>query len=411
MHNRRAAMAFILITLFLDVLGIGIVIPILPELIKEFMGGDASSAASYYGPLIAAYALMQFLFAPVLGALSDRFGRRPLILIALFGLGVDYLIQGFAPTIGWLFIGRILAGVMGASITTAHAYIADISTPENRSRNFGLVGAAFGIGFIIGPALGGVLGGLWIRLPFFVAAALALLNLIYGLLILPESLKPERRDSFSWAKANPVSSIVALRDFPLVAGLAASFMLVSLAYRGLESVWVLYTGFRFGWAELANGLTLGLVGVMAVVVQGFLIQPTIARFGERRAILIGVAISAISLLLYGLAFQAWMILVVIVAAAPSQIAGPAIQGLVVGSVPSDQQGKVQGALTSLISLTSIGAPLLFTTILFSYFTSGVAPVTLPGAPFYLGSVLIFAALLLLVRLFRHRPSAEPMVTG
>lgn len=411
MHNRRAAMAFILITLFLDVLGIGIVIPILPELIKEFMGGDASLAAGYYGPLIAAYALMQFLFAPVLGALSDRFGRRPLILIALFGLGIDYLIQGFAPTIGWLFVGRILAGVMGASITTAHAYIADISTPENRSRNFGLVGAAFGIGFIIGPALGGVLGGLWIRLPFFVAAALALLNLFYGLLILPESLKPERRDSFSWAKANPVSSIVALRGFPLVAGLAASFVLVSLAYRGLESVWVLYTGFRFGWAELANGLTLGLVGVMAVVVQGFLIQPTIARFGERRAILIGVAISAISLLLYGLAFQAWMILVVIVAAAPSQIAGPAIQGLVVGSVPSDQQGKVQGALTSLISLTSIGAPLLFTTILFSYFTSGVAPVTLPGAPFYLGSVLIFAALLLLVRLFRHRPSAEPMVTG
>ncbi len=411
MHNRRAAMAFILITLFLDVLGIGIVIPILPELIEEFMVGDASLAAGYYGPLIAAYALMQFLFAPVLGALSDRFGRRPLILIALFGLGVDYLIQGFAPTIGWLFVGRILAGVMGASITTAHAYIADISTPENRSRNFGLAGAAFGVGFIIGPALGGVLGGLWIRLPFFVAAALALLNLFYGLLILPESLKPERRDSFSWAKANPVSSIVALRGFPLVAGLAASFVLVSLAYRGLESAWVLYTGFRFGWAELANGLTLGLVGVMAVVVQGSLIQPTIARFGERRAILIGVAISAISLLLYGLAFQAWMILVVIVAAAPSQIAGPAIQGLVVGSVPSDQQGKVQGALTSLISLTSIGAPLLFTTVLFSYFTPEVAPVTLPGAPFYLGSVLIFAALLLLVRLFRHRPSAEPMVTG
>ena len=400
-------MIFILITMFLDILGIGIIVPILPELIKEFVGGDESLAASYFGPLVAAYALMQFVFAPILGALSDRFGRRPIILIALFGLGIDYLIQGFAPTIGWLFVGRVLAGVMGASFTAANAYIADISTPENRGRNFGLVGAAFGVAFIFGPALGGVLGGIWIRLPFFVSAGLVLVNLLYGLLVLPESLKPEQRDAFSWAKANPVSSIAALRGYPLVAGLAAAFVLVALAQRGLESTWVLYTGFRFGWAELANGLTLALVGAMAVIVQGFLIRPVITRFGERRAILIGIAVNALTFLLYGLAFKGWMMLAIIVPGALGGIAGPAIQGLVAGSVPPDQQGKVQGALTSLISLTSIAAPLLFTTALFGYFTSDAAPLLLPGAPFFLGSLLILVSLLQLLRLFRRQPEATP----
>lgn len=411
MKKRQAAMVFIMITLFLDILGIGIVIPVLPELIKQFVGGSASEAARYFGPLAAAYALMQFVFAPILGALSDKFGRRPIILIALFGLAVDYLIQGFAPSIAWLFVGRLLAGIMGASFTAANAYIADISTPENRAQNFGLVGVAFGLGFIFGPALGGVLGEVWIRLPFFVSAGLVLINLIYGYFILPESLAPENRSEFSWAKANPVSSILQLGAYPLVAGLAAAFVFVSLAQRGLETTWVLYTGYRFGWGELTNGLTLALVGVMAVVVQGFLIRPAIKRFGERRAIVMGLSLSVLTFLAYGLASKGWMMLVIIVVGSLSGIAGPAIQGLVAGAVSPSEQGKVQGALTSLTSLTSVFSPILFTTLLFGYFTSEAAPFKLPGAPFFLGSALFLVALLLISRLFKRLPAVPVEVAA
>ncbi|MCA9837899.1 MAG: TCR/Tet family MFS transporter [Trueperaceae bacterium] len=402
MQKRSAAMVFILITLFLDILGIGIVIPVLPELIKQFVGGSESSAAVYFGPLAAVYALMQFVFAPILGSLSDRFGRRPIILIALSGLAVDYLIQGFAPSIVWLFVGRILAGIMGASFTAANAYIADISTPENRAQNFGLIGVAFGLGFIFGPALGGLLGGIWIRLPFFVAAGLVLINLLYGLFVLPESLKPENRSEFSWKKANPVGSILLLKNYPIVASLAATFVLTSLAQRGLETTWVLYTGYKFGWGEQTNGLTLAMVGVMAVIVQGFLIRPVIKRLGERRAIILSLGLSVFSFFIYGIATE-WLMYVAIIVGALSGIAGPAVQGLVAGSVRPDEQGKVQGALTSLISLTSVFAPLIFTTGLFGYFTSEKAPFVLPGAPFFLGSLLFLLSLLMLSALFRRLP--------
>lgn len=403
---RRAGMAFILITLFLDVLGLGLIIPILPGLIVEFMGGDNASAARFYGLIAAVYALMQFVFAPLLGALSDRFGRRPVLLVSLFGLGVDYLILAFAPTLAWLVVGRIIAGIAGSSITTANAYIADVSTPETRAQNFGLVGVAFGLGFIFGPALGGVLGEVNLRLPFFVAAGLVLLNWLYGFFVLPESLPPEKRSAFSWTKANPVGSIGGLGAYPLVAGLALAFVFISLAQRGLETTWVLYTSYRFGWGEGANGLTLGLVGVMAVIVQGFLIRPTIRLLGERRTVLVGLAISSLTFLFYGLSSQGWMMLATIVFGSLGGVAGPAIQGLVAGSVPPDAQGKVQGALTSLISLSSIVAPVLFTTGLFSYFTSPAAPVELPGAPFLLGALLFAVGLGVVVRLFRRVPPAE-----
>ena len=253
-------MAFILVTLFIDILGIGIIVPILPGLVKELRGGDAAQAAVYYGVIISTYATMQFLFAPVLGALSDRYGRRPVILVSLFGLGTDYLVQGWAPSIGWLFLGRIIAGIMGASITTANAYIADVSAPETRARNYGFVGAAFGLGFIFGPVLGGLLSGISLRLPFFVAAGLALVNWLYGFFVLPESLAPDHRSTVSWRKMNPLDSLRRLGTYPLVSGLAAAFLFSSIAQRGLENVWVLYTGFRYGWDELTNGLTLGLVG-------------------------------------------------------------------------------------------------------------------------------------------------------
>jgi DHA1 family tetracycline resistance protein-like MFS transporter len=402
----RAAMIFILITLFIDVLGIGVVIPVLPELVKELAGGGTAVAGRWVGLIGASYATMQFLFSPILGGLSDRFGRRPILLISLFGLGIDYLIQGFAPTLAWLFAGRILAGIMGASFTTANAYIADVSAPADRARNYGLIGVVFGLGFIIGPAMGGILGGVSLRLPFFVAAGLALVNWLYGFFILPESLAPEHRSPFAWRKASPWGSIHYLKAYPLVAGLAVVFVFVALAQRGLENVWVLYTSHRYGWDERANGLALALVGVMAALVQGGLVRPAIARFGERNCVRFGLALATLAFLGYGLATESWMVLAIIVGGSFAGLAGPAIQSMVAGAVAPSDQGKVQGALTALMSLTAIVAPLVFTAGLFSYFTSEAAPWHLPGAPFLLGALLNLAGLVTVIRLFRRLPGSE-----
>ena len=404
--RRAAAIPFILLTLFIDILGIGIIIPVLPELIKEFVGGDTATAGRYVGVIAAAYSTMQFLCAPVIGALSDRFGRRPVILASLFGLGIDFLVQGLAPSIGWLFLGRVVAGIMGASFTTANAYIADVSEPENRARNFGLVGMMFGLGFIVGPALGGALGGIHLRLPFFVSAALALLNWLYGYFILPESLPPHRRSSLTVAKANPLGSLGRLRQYPLVAGLATVFVCSSLAQRGLENVWVLYTGYRFGWNEQTNGLALGLVGLMAVIVQGGLVRPVTARLGERRTAILGTGVSVLAFLGYGLAWQGWMIPWIIIFGGFGGLTAPSIQSIVASVIGPSDHGKIQGALTSLMSLTNIVAPLLFTAGLFSYFTSGAAPVELPGAPFLVGSALLAIGLAVLIRVFRRFPAEQ-----
>lgn len=421
---RKAAMAFILITLFIDILGIGIVIPVLPALVGELIATetlmadgtislqfDAYKQGLYVGIIGAAYAMMLFFFAPILGALSDRFGRRPIILASLFGLGIDFLIQGFAPNITWLFIGRIFAGIMGASFTTANAYVADVSTPENRARNYGLVGMMFGLGFIVGPSLGGILGWFDLRLPFFVAAFLALVNWLYGFFILPESLPPEHRSSFSLRKANPIGALVHLRKYPLVAGLSVVFVCTSLAQRGLESVWVLYTSFRYDWDMLTNGLALGLVGLTSTIVQGGLVRPMVKKFGERRTAKIGIAVSATAFLGYGLASEGWMIPCIIVFGSLGGVAGPAIQSIVAGTVSPTEQGKTQGALTSLMSLTAIIAPLLFTAGLFSYFTSPAAMFSLPGAPFLTGSILIFTALIVIRRVFLRFPAEDDAKSG
>lgn len=402
-NQRQAGIIFIFITLILDVLGIGLIIPVLPELIKEFIGGDSSEAARYFGMIASVYALAQFVFAPILGALSDRVGRRPVLLLALLGFFIDYLILGFAPNLFWLFIGRVLAGIMGATITTANAYIADISTPETRAQNFGLVGAAFGIGFIIGPTLGGVLGAWHIRAPFFVAAFLVLLNLLYGYFVLPESLPKEKRRAFDWRKANPIGAIANLRKYPLVVNLAVAFVLVSLAQRGLETVWVLYTGERFGWGELNNGLTLGLVGIMSALVQGYLIRKIIPALGEKRAIVTGLSISTLSFIAFGLAGQGWLMLIVIIFFAFGGISGPAIQGLVAGVVDPREQGAVQGSLASLVSASSILAPLI-ANYSFSLFTREAVRDTalyIPGIPFFIGAIFMGTAALLMWRLFRN----------
>ena len=402
-ERRPAGIAFILVTVFIDVLGIGIIIPILPALIKEFVGGSTTMAGWYVGIIAATYSLMQFLCAPILGALSDRFGRRPVILVALFGLGIDFLIQGFAPNIAWLFVGRLLAGILGASFSTANAYIADVSTPATRARNFGLVGVMFGLGFICGPALGGVLGGIHLRMPFFVSAGLALINWLYGYFVLPESLPREHQSDFTLAKANPFGTLKRLRNYPIVAGLATAFVFMSLAHRGLENVWVLYTGFRYDWNEQTNGLMLGLVGLMAALVQGLVVRPVIERLGERGTVMFGLVISAIAFLCYGLASQGWMVPCIIVFGCLGDVTGPAIQSIVAGGVEPSEQGKVQGALTSLMSLTNIVAPLFFTASLFAYFTSEQAVFQLPGAPFVVGSALLFLALLIVRRVFRRIP--------
>ncbi|MGI9470797.1 MAG: TCR/Tet family MFS transporter [Rubripirellula sp.] len=431
---RKAAIAFILVTLFIDILGIGIIVPVLPELVKELVdpgaNGESLGAAEvtaadepcvpgksnlqstfakagrYVGVIGATYALMQFLFAPIMGALSDRFGRRPVILVSLFGLGVDFLIQGFAPNIWWLFVGRLLAGIMGANFTTANAYIADVSTDETRARNFGFVGMMFGLGFTIGPALGGFLGGISLRLPFFVAAALALLNWLYGYFVLPESLPPEKRTPFTLRNANPFGTLRRLRAYPMVAGLAAVFACKSLAQRGLENVWVLYTGYRFCWDAKLNGWALGLVGIMAVIVQGGLVRPTVRRFGERKTVIIGTLIGAFSFLGYAMANEGWMIPGIIIFGAFAGVSGPAIQSLVTSQVDETEQGKIQGALTSLTSLTNVVAPLLFNTLLFSYFISEEAPVQIPGAPFYLGFVLLIISIFIAIRVFKRFPGAH-----
>jgi DHA1 family tetracycline resistance protein-like MFS transporter len=407
---RKPALGFIFVTLFLDILGVGLIIPILPKLIEELSGGNVSAASHTYGWLAALYSLMQFLCAPVLGSLSDRFGRRAVILWSLFGSWLDYLLLAFAPTLPWFFLGRIIAGVTGANFTAANAYIADVSPPEKRAANFGLVAAAFGLGFIAGPALGGVLGNIGLRVPFFAAAGLTLLNWLFGFFVLPESLSPKNRRAFDWKRANPVGSLAALKRHPEVFGLTETYFLMNLAHQVFPSTWVLYTSYRFNWTPKQVGLSLALVGVMAAIVQGGLARRIIPRLGERRSIVTGLTNATIFFAAYGCATQGWMIYVFIVVGTFGAIAMPALQGLISRSVPANEQGAVQGALASLASLAGILGPPL-TTGLFGYFISAKAPLHVPGAAFFCGSTLMFIALLLALRSFRKRPVTAPAAAG
>ncbi len=406
MARRNAALPFILVTIIIDVLGIGLLIPVLPELVTELSGGDLSTGSSYYGWFIAVYAAMQFLFAPVLGGLSDRFGRRPVLLISLLGCGLDYLVMALAPNLWILFIGRVISGITGANLTAANAYIADVSPPHERAKNFGMVGAAFGVGFIVGPALGGLLAGIDIRAPFYAAAVLSLLNWLYGAFVLPESLKPENRRPFSWRRANPIGSLASLNRVPLVAGLAFVYVCIGLAQNSLHSIWVLYTTYRFEWTPFLNGLSLTFVGILSAVVQGWLVRIVVPRIGERRAILFGLTTATVSFLFYGLSTQGWMMYVVMAVGGLGGLTGPSAQALISRSVSADAQGEVQGALASLMSLTGVAAPLA-ATMLFSYFTGESAPIDLPGAPLFMASALAAASLWACVRLFRRIPEAAP----
>lgn len=382
----QAALPFIFITLLLDVTGLGIIIPVVPKLLEQLIDGNISQAAMYGGWLTFAYAAMQFIFAPVLGGLSDRYGRRPVLLFSLLGFGLDYLLTGFAPSIIWLFAGRLMAGVTGASFTTASAYIADISTPEKRAQNFGLIGAAFGVGFILGPALGGTLAQFGPRTPFFVAAGLSFVNLLYGFFILPESLAPENRRAFDWRRANPVGSLMRLGHYPVILGLVASLVLIYIAGFSVQGTWTFYTMEKFKWSESTVGWSLATIGLAFAIVQGGLTRIIIPKLGQQRSVYVGMLFSAVGFALFAAANQSWMMFAFMGIYAMGGIAGPSIQGIISNQVPPNEQGEVQGALTSLASTTAIFGPVIMTN-LFSYFTSANAPVYFPGAPYVLSAVL------------------------
>ena len=385
--NKTAAISFIFITLLIDVTGIGLIIPVVPGLIKELIQGSVSDSSIYSGWLAFSYAVMQFIFAPLLGNLSDRYGRRPILLISLFGLGIDYIFLAIAPSIGWLFLGRIIAGLGGASFTTATAYIADISTPQNRAQNFGMVGAAFGVGFILGPVIGGLLGQFGLRVPFMVAALLSFLNFIYGYFVLPESLSLENRRKFDWKRSNPLSSIKQLKKYPAVSGLVISYFLIYLATNSVQSTWSFFTIQQFNWNPKMIGISLGLVGLLVGIVQGGLIRIINPLLGSKRSVYVGMALYTIGLILFSFASQSWMMFVFLVPYCLGGICGPALQSIISGQVPSNQQGELQGGLTSIMSLTSIIGPVVMTS-LFSYFTSPTAPFHFAGASFFLGSILM-----------------------
>lgn len=394
-----SALTFIFITMLIDVIGLGIIIPVLPKLIMELSGEGLSSAARYGGWMIFAYASMQFIFSPILGGLSDQYGRRPVLLFSLLGFGIDYIVLGLAPSLAWLFVGRVIAGITGASFTTAGAYIADVSPPEKRAQNFGLIGAAFGLGFILGPVIGGFLGEYGARVPFFVSAGLTLLNWLYGYFVLPESLLPENRRPFDWSRSNPINSLLNLRRYPIVLGLVFPNVLIMIAGFATQSTWTFYCMEKYGWSEKMVGLSLGFVGIMAAVVQGGLTRTLIPKLGNYRSISIGLILYGIGFVLYALANQGWMMFAVTALASLGGIAMPALQGIMSNQVPMNEQGELRGALTSVMSLTSVIGPLIMTN-LFAYFTSKSAPILLPAAPFWMGALLIFLSWGLIVQHLR-----------
>lgn len=386
-NKKTAAIGFIFITMLIDITGWGIIIPVIPKLIKELIHGDISEAAKYGGWLTFAYAITQFLFAPLIGNLSDKFGRRPIILISLFAFSMDYLLLAFAPTITWLFIGRIIAGLTGASITTASAYIADVSTSENRAKNFGMIGAAFGLGFIIGPVMGGFLGHYGSRVPFYAAAVLCMLNFLYGYFILPESLSQENRRNFNLKRANPIGAFMNMRKRPALYGLLFSLFLVYVASHSIQGNWSYFTMYQFGWDEKMVGISLGVIGLLVGLVQGVLIRWINPRLGNEKSIYVGLALYTLGLSLFAVATESWMVFVFLIPYCLGGIAGPAMQAVISSKVDATEQGEIQGTLSSLMSASTIIGPPLMSSV-FYYFTHNEAPFKFAGAPFVLGAALM-----------------------
>jgi DHA1 family tetracycline resistance protein-like MFS transporter len=397
--QRKPALGFIFVTLVLLVLGFGILIPVLPALVTQFEGGSVAQGSNYYGFLVGVFAAMQFIASPVLGSLSDRFGRRKVILIALAGTAVDYVIMGLAPNMKWMFAARVISGITAGALATCNAYIADVTPPEKRAQGYGLVGAAFGLGFVIGPAVGGILGQVNIRLPFFVAAACVGANWLYGAFILPESLPPQHRRPFSWGRANPVGSLLALRRFRGVVDLAWMYFIFMLGNSLLQGIWVLYTQYRYNWTTMDVGISLAFIGIMAVVVQGGLVRKIIARTGERKGLVIGLIISALVMVGYGSATRGWMIYVLVMIASLGGIAGPSAQALITRHIPANEQGAVQGSLSGLTSLSAVFGPTIAASSFAACIREG-AGWHVPGIAFYEAGGLMLVAIALAVRSFQ-----------
>ena len=397
---RRAALAFIFITIVLDMLAVGMIVPVLPKLVESFLGGNTAKAARMYGVFGTVWALMQFVFAPVLGTMSDRFGRRPIVLLSNFGLGLDYILMALAPTLSWLFVGRVISGITAASVPAASAYIADVTPEEKRAKAFGMLGAAFGLGFIVGPAVGGLLGHISPRLPFWVAAALSLINAMYGLFVLPESLGREKRAPFSWARANPVGSLKLLRSHHELFGLAGVTFLSALAHDSLPSTFVLYADYRYGWTSRTIGLALATVGICYGVVQGALVGRIVGHFGERMALFVGLLFGAIGFAIYGFATDGWIFWLGIPLMSIWGISGPAAQGIMCRRVSPSEQGQLQGAISSLRGISGMFGPGLFT-MTFATFIGSLRGWHLSGSPFLLSSILLVAAMVTVASLRRE----------
>lgn len=384
---RRAAVTFIFITVLIDVLGLGIIIPVLPRLVEQFLGGDTARAAEMYGLFGTVWALMQFFCSPILGSLSDRFGRRPVILLSCLGLGLDYLFMALAPTLGWLFVGRVISGITAASFPTAMAYIADVTPPEKRAASFGVMGAAFGSGFVLGPALGGLLGAVSPRLPFWVAGACALLNVLYGLFVLPESLGREHRRAFDWRRANPLGSLAVLRRNPGLIGLASVYGLYILSHQVLQNVFVLYAGHRYDWDARQVGLMLAIVGLCTILVQGGLVRVTVAHLGERGTLMLGLIGGVLGYAAYGLADTGAALRLSTLVFGLMFFTGPSLQGLMSRRVAPNEQGMLQGTNASIMGIAGIVGPGIFTQV-FAAFLGPRHGVYLPGAPFFLAAAML-----------------------
>lgn len=403
--TKQAAIGFIFVTLLIDVMGWGLIIPVMADLIAELKGIPVNVASTYGAFLLSSFAITQFLFSPLVGNLSDRFGRRPVLLISLLGFGIDYLILAWAPTYGWLFVGRIIAGITGASFTTASSYIADISTDETtRAKNFGLIGAAFGLGFVLGPALGGLLATWGLRAPFYAAAVLCLLNCLFGLLLLPESLPKSSRRAFDWKRANPLGSLRFLMEHKEIGGLAISFFLIYLGAQAVQGSWNFFTIYQFDWSEGMIGISLAVVGVLTGLVQGGLTRILNPKIGNEKSIYLGLSLYALGLVLFAFATEGWMMFVFLVPYCLGGICGPSLQSLIAGYVDSSQQGELQGALTSLMSLTTILGPLIMNST-FSYFTTPKAPFHFPGIHFLIGAICMLGGLWIVRRILTREKVA------
>lgn len=410
-NPKKAAVGFIFITVLIDIIGFGIIIPVLPQLLQQLLHvTDRTDISAISKPAIfltLIYGLMQFIFAPILGSLSDRYGRRPVLLFSLLGFGLDYIFLAFAPSIGWLFLGRMISGITGASITTASAYMADISNEKNRAQNFGMIGAAFGLGFIIGPMLGGLLGELGTRIPFLVAAGLALVNALYGYFVLPESLDMEHRRAFDFKRANPIGSLKNLNKYPAVFGLIIALLFIYLAAHSVQSNWSFANINKFGWTPKTIGISLAVVGVLISLVQGLLIRVVNPRLGNEKSVYIGIALYALGLTLFAFATEGWMMFLFLVPYCLGGISGPALQAIISLHVPKNEQGELQGSLTGLQSLTTIiGPPMMIG--LTSYFSIKNDPshIYFPGAAFLLGAVFMLLSAIIAYWVLKHDTSAS-----